>query len=375
MGRPFVINAPREIDVEITSRCNLRCGYCYFFDNPGVDYTDLPTGQWLEFFRECGDAGVMRVRIAGGEPFFRKDLRQLIDGIVSNRMRFSILTNGACISDEIAAYLASTGRCDGVQVSLDGGRAEVHDRVRGRGSFDKAVTGIRTLQRHRVPVHIRCTLHRHNIDHLPELAAFVLEELGIEQLSTNSAGYLGSCRGNAGNLMLDVAGRTRVMQCLEELSHRYPGRLTATAGPLADIRMWRRMEAARAGRLPRQANTGRLTGCGCHAVRLSVRSDGHYAVCDMMANVSLGRIGHDRLLDVWRDNSTLCEFRQRHEIELSSFDECRDCDYADYCTGNCPAISFSMTGEAHRPAPDSCYRLFLRQGGRLPVPSDEALSS
>ena len=114
------MRTPRSLSLEITARCNLRCRYCYFFDNPAVEYRDLPTDEWLRFFDELGSLGVMKVTLAGGEPFIRKDLPALIEGIVRNRMRFSFLSNGGLIDDEIAAFIAGTGRCEYVQVSVDG---------------------------------------------------------------------------------------------------------------------------------------------------------------------------------------------------------------------------------------------------------------
>ncbi|MEA3455133.1 MAG: SynChlorMet cassette radical SAM/SPASM protein ScmE [Campylobacterota bacterium] len=361
-----LISTPREIDVELTGNCNLRCHYCYFFDNPDVEYKDLDTAEWLRFFDECGEANVMSLRLAGGEPFYRKDLRELIEGIVKNRMRFSMLSNGGLVTEEIAHFIASTGRCDSIQISLDGGRAEVHDKVRGKGSFDQAIEGIKLLQKYNIPVTMRCTIHHYNVDDLEETAKFVLEDLNLPDFSTNAAGYLGTCQNNAENLMLTVEDRMKAMMSLDKLDKQYPGSLTASAGPLADLQFWREMERSRSEQLSGDPSTGALTGCGCHTTKLSVRSDGHYAVCSMISGISLGKINSDKLVDVWINNSTLCGFRERHNIKLTSFDYCRDCGYADHCTGNCPAIAYSMTGNAHQPAPDACYKLFLEQGGILP---------
>ena len=47
-----VMATPRRVDVEITSRCNLRCRYCYYFDNEDVDYRDLPTETIGDFLAD-----------------------------------------------------------------------------------------------------------------------------------------------------------------------------------------------------------------------------------------------------------------------------------------------------------------------------------
>src|SRR4030042_4701353 len=107
-----VMRTPRKLDIDITARCNLRGRYCYFFNNPAVDYLDLPTEEWLKFFDELGALGVMDVTLAGGEPFIREDLTTLLEGLVRNRMRFTLLSNGALIAAEIANFFPPPGRCD-----------------------------------------------------------------------------------------------------------------------------------------------------------------------------------------------------------------------------------------------------------------------
>lgn len=367
-----LMRTPRTVDVELTAACNLRCTYCYFFDNPEVTYRDLPTETWLRFFEECGRLGVMRVTLAGGEPFLRSDLPALLEGIVANRMRFSILSNGTLIDDDLAATLAGTGRCDYVQVSIDGSCPEVHDACRGRGSFARAVRGIRILQRHDVPVAVRVTIHRHNVEDLANVASFLLEDLGLQSFGTNAAGYLGSCRVHTEDVLLSVEERQRAMETLLELSETYEGRISATAGPLAEARMWRRMEEARLSEAPPFSNGGRLTGCGCPWEKIAVRADGAIVPCNLLAHMVLGRVGEDALEDVWQRSPALNRLRHRHETPLADFEFCDGCDYVDCCTGNCPALAYSLTGQVHHPSPDACLRQFLEQGGRLEGVMDRA---
>ena len=100
-----LMRTPRSVDLEITGRCNLRCKYCSHFTSGSDVEEDLPTGEWLKFFEELRDCSVLEVCILGGEPFIREDFRELIQGVVRNRMRFSVLTNGTLITDDMAAFL------------------------------------------------------------------------------------------------------------------------------------------------------------------------------------------------------------------------------------------------------------------------------
>jgi len=362
----MLMRTPRSLDIEITARCNLRCRYCYFFNNPAIEYRDLPTGEWLKFFDELGTLGVMDVTLAGGEPFIRGDLTLLIEGIVNNRMRFSLLSNGTLINDEIAAFIAQTGRCDRVQISVDGSCAAIHDSCRGKGSFEGAIRGIRTLQRHRVNVAVRVTIHHHNIDDLENIAHFLLTELSLPGFGTNSAGYLGTCRLNADDVLLNIQERQVAIAALLRLTEKYPDRISANAGPLTDGRMWRRMENARVQGSPAFHNGGRLTACGCPNNKISVRADGVIVPCSMLAHSELGRINRDSLLEIWQHSPVLNRLRNRQTIPLSGFEFCTGCSYIPYCTGNCPGLAYTITGKIDHPSPDACLQRFLEEGGTIP---------
>ncbi|MHB1356144.1 MAG: SynChlorMet cassette radical SAM/SPASM protein ScmE [Anaerolineae bacterium] len=359
------MRTPRALDIEITARCNLHCRYCYFFNNNAVDYRELPTDDWLKFFAELGSLRVMNITLMGGEPFIREDLPVLLEGIVRSRMRFSILTNGTLIDDEIASFIASLRRCDYVQVSVDGSCAIVHDTCRGPGSFDAAIRGIRTLQRHRINTAVRVTIHRNNAHDLEHIAHLLLEELGLPSYSTNSAGYLGTCRLNADDIMLTAVERQSAMETLLCLAEKYPGRISANAGPLAEGRAWRQMEDARAhGALP-FPNGGHLTACGCPTSKISVRADGAIVPCSMLAHNELGRINQDALAEIWQHNPVLNQLRSRNAIPLARFGFCSSCSYIPYCTGNCPGLAYTITGQVDHPSPDGCFRRFLEEGGSI----------
>lgn len=360
-----VMRTPRTVDIDLTARCNLRCRYCYFFDNPAVPYEDLSTEEWLRFFDELGRCAVMDVVLAGGEPFVREDLPELLEGIVRNRMRFALLSNGTLITDEIAATIAASRHCNYVQVSIDGSGPETHDACRGKGAFEAALRGLRTLQRHGVNATVRVTIHRYNVHDLEATARLLLEELGVGSFGTNSVGYLGSCRVHADEVMLTPQERTVAMETLLRLADKYPGRIQASAGPLSEARMWRRMEEARADGAPPFPNGGRLTGCGCHSNKIAIRADGAIVPCNMLPHVVLGRINQDSLAEVWQHAPALNELRTRHIIPLTEFDFCDGCPYIPYCTGNCPALAYTLTGQVNHPSPDACLRRFLEDRGTL----------
>jgi SynChlorMet cassette radical SAM/SPASM protein ScmE len=327
---------------------------------------DLPKEEWLQFFEELNRCAVMNVTLQGGEPFCRKDLRELVEGIVENRMRFNILSNGTLIVDEMAALLASTGRCDGVQVSIDGSVPTTHDACRGEGNFLKAMRGIKSLQKYNVPVPVRVTIHKENVRDLENVSRLLLEEMELPGFSTNAASYMGLCRQNAEQVQLTAEERSLAMGTLLKLEKKYNGRISATAGPLAEGKDWLEMEKALRQGGETIPGRGHLSGCNGPMETLAVRADGVMVPCSQMSHIELGRINMDDLQEVWQENSELKRLRVRHKISLTEFEFCHGCAYIPYCTGNCPALAYTILGKENHPSPDACLRRFLDAGGRLP---------
>ena len=100
--------------------------------------------------------------------------------------------------------------------------------------------------------------------------------------------------------------------------------------------------------------------------QIAVRADGVMTPCIQMSHIELGRINRDNLQEVWQGHPELKRLRERHKIALRDFEFCQGCAYINYCTGNCPALAYTILGKENHPSPDSCLKRFLEAGGRLP---------
>jgi len=125
------------------------------------------------------------------------------------------------------------------------------------------------------------------------------------------------------------------------------------------------MHAAYINNAPAFSDGGYLTGCGCPQSKITIRSDGVIVPCSMLAHMELGRINQDVLADVWQNSPVLNQLRNRRSIALEGFEFCRKCPYIPYCTGNCPGLAYSLTGQVNHPSPDSCLKRFLDAGGQI----------
>ena len=361
-----VDDAPKQVDVSVTGRCNARCTYCFYADEM-EQRPDLPTDAWLAFFDELGSLAVRSVCLSGGEVFTRSDLWALIDRAIENRTRYSLLSNGTLVDDAIVARLLERRtRLDSIQVSIDGSCAEIHDASRGRGSFEKALRGLRLLKQAGLPVTSRVTINRHNVGDLERIAELLLDDVGLRSFGTNDAIEMGSCR-HADNIRLPPELERAAMLTLARLDQRYPGRVTALAGSLARWRMFHAMETARFAGGARTPLMCRLTACGCVFDKIAVNHDGTITPCNMLATMVIGRIGETPIRDIWRSHPHLRALRERRQIPMDDVAECKGCEWTAFCNGSCPAVQFGLTGSLHRPDPADCYRRFVAEVGHVPA--------
>jgi len=364
-----IMPTPRSVGLQITGACNLSCRYCFYADSM-ERLDDLPQRDWLAFFEELGRLGIFDVTLSGGEPFVRRDLFDLIDGIVENRMRYCILSNGTLIDERVLGRFEVGKRrlrLDYIQVSIDGSRAEIHDKSRP-GSFDQAIRGLRLLKDAGFPVEVRVTINNHNVDDLENIARLLIEEIGLSGFGTNEASPIGAGCANRGDMALTPKAQLEAMRRIEILLERYPRRIKAQAGPQAKLRMYRQMEHARAtGEMAPDWAMGCLSACGCVFSKIDILHDGTIVPCCMLPGVALGRIGQDSLADVWRSHPQLWAIRERRSIPMSEVEGCRDCEWNAYCNGSCPGIAHQLTGDFNRANPEDCYRDFKRETGGVGV--------
>ena len=317
---------PVSIDVSLTGRCNLKCRYCFYNDEM-VALADLPTERWLDFFQEAGALGVQRLTLSGGELFTRQDLFTLIDGVIENRMRYSILTNGTLITEAVIAAFEQGKRrlrLDSIQVSIDGSCADVHNKSRPPDSFDKALNGLRRLHQAGFPVTVRVTINHHNVDDLENIAALLLDDVGLPGFSTNEASQMGTARCHGQDVVLTEAERARARSVLTRLVEKYDNRISATAGPLAMAQHFADIDKRLAHGETGMDNCGSLSSCGGVFTKMAVLHDGSLVPCNMLPTLTMGVIGTTSLQEAWRHHPAINVVRQRREIALKSLPGCRD---------------------------------------------------
>jgi cyclic pyranopterin phosphate synthase len=131
LGRPL-----SNLRLSVTDRCNLRCLYCM----PEAEYVWLPREDVLHFEEIATlvdvfvGLGVDRLRLTGGEPLLRRDLKTLVAMIAGKPglNDLALTTNGILLEDQIDGLFAAGLRR--ITVSLDTLR---RDRFVALSRFDE----------------------------------------------------------------------------------------------------------------------------------------------------------------------------------------------------------------------------------------------
>ncbi len=130
--------------------CNLACQTCYIESSPRNDalvYISLAEAE--AYLDEAATLGTTVIGFTGGEPFMNPDMVPMMEAALERGFEILVLTNAMRPMRRFEAQLADLHRRHGerivMRVSLDHHTPAVHEAERGRGTWDKAVDGLRWL--------------------------------------------------------------------------------------------------------------------------------------------------------------------------------------------------------------------------------------
>jgi MoaA/NifB/PqqE/SkfB family radical SAM enzyme len=137
---------PGFITYFVTWRCNGRCNFCDVWKKR-TDYSDeLTVPEIIKIFRQLKKIQVLR--LSGGEPFLRKDIADIVNGIdeVNAPGVIHFTTNGLLTERIIESVQAmKPAKKIHIKVSIDNIGAK-HDENRGvPGAYEKAMATVKGL--------------------------------------------------------------------------------------------------------------------------------------------------------------------------------------------------------------------------------------
>lgn len=312
---------PREIHLELTHRCNLKCFHCYlkcYSNEPGPD--ELSAAELAGIFDQLLEIGVYHVAFSGGEPLCRPDIFEVMNYARERGLFFNLMTNGTLITASVADIIKGLGTA-GVDVSLYGATAATHEQVtRVPGSFAKTIGAIELLRERKLRVTVKTALMRCNVREHKQIES-IARELGAlyrpDLLVLPKVGQLGS----AANVRMD----DEQLRTLVAERDWVPG-----DSELAMCKLESHLI------------------CGAARTRCAISPQGDVFPCSAW-RIPLGNLRKRSFRDIWQGEPA----GRIRTIEVGDFKTCISCELLSYCA-RCPGLVHMENGGGLGPSSENC---------------------
>lgn len=160
---------------ELTPRCNMNCQMCYIrmseaeMRQRGRERT---AEEWIRLGKACAEEGMLFLLLTGGEPFLRKDFREIYTELKNQGLMISINTNATLIDEATVSWLSENPPTK-VNVTLYGGNNDTYHRLCGHpAGFDAAARSIDMMREAGILVHINSSFTKYNAADMEAIISF-----------------------------------------------------------------------------------------------------------------------------------------------------------------------------------------------------------
>lgn len=324
------LKGPLTVGWDITNMCNLRCKHCYA--SAGVKKSsEFTLEEVKKIIDELDSLGTVLIAFAGGEPFMRKDIYEIISYVKNKGMEVFLNTNGTLINENNIQKIIDSGLTH-IEFSIDGLKDD-HDFIRGAGTFDKVLHAIEVCQKNGIKVGVMSTLFKTNLEKIPEFIDFFHNKgvIGIGFLR-----FIPTGRGEQNaDLGLSIEERKRAIEMVYEKRLQY--------GENFYLKIETPLSYLVAQNYPEIMNQHKYIstaqrGCDGGITSCQILSDGTVTFCPQMG---LGDFNlHDKSMEyIWKNDSYFKKLRTR---ELKG--KCGRCEHKKLC-GGCRVDAFLKTGD------------------------------
>ncbi len=324
------LRAPVNVTWEMTWQCNLKCAHC-LSDSGAARENELTTNECRSLIDQLTQMNVFQVNIGGGEPFIREDFFELMQYAHKKELVTCVSTNGMLVDKGLAKKLGQLKRLY-LQVSLDGATADVNDRIRGKGTYEKILRAMDCLASENVSFSVNAVLTRLNypqLDDLRQIAASFGSELRVSRFRPS-----GRAKESKSTLGPEKWQLERFAQWLENHD------LVRTGDSFFCLTSEKRRRKG-------------LDMCGAAKMTCCISPDGSVYPCAFLQEKPflVGNVRDGSFQQMWDDSTIFSNLRNLN------VDTCENCSRFDVCRGGCPAMAFHTYNDIHMPDPECLVNL------------------
>lgn len=312
-------DSPMLMNLELTSRCPLRCPQCYCDLNTGKDLSVDTALYWIE---EAARSRVKTVNLSGGETMCHPDLYRLIEECHNRGIKANIAVSGWGIDRDSIRRLWDAGIGE-ICVSLNGSTKEINEKT--RDGYELAIRALELLDDMKFPrTTINWVMHSWNADDFPEMLTLA-QKYHVQGLAVMMF------KPDASHQLPSIPSQQQMRQVAQQIKS-YKGSVQIEVEEC-----FSQMRALVNQRFFVNLNRGPQRGCGAGRDGISVSVDGKLTPC--------------RHLELEEDWTTISEYWEKSPVlrQLRSAEKdprlpCSECSLKKNCLP-CMAVNWKQRGE------------------------------
>ncbi|WP_319939623.1 radical SAM/SPASM domain-containing protein [Xenorhabdus littoralis] len=362
-----LFNAPIHVDFDMTNACNLACHHCHAAS--GKRQRDELTSEEIKrAIAELHQNGVIDLTIAGGEPFLRPELPEILEYAHSCQGIYTtVVTNGTLLKRDTVKKLSSN--CSGVNfnISIDGSTPDKLDILRHRKKrdsnkrtllFRQVTAGAKAISDAGLTLGVSFVVSGMNADDLENVYDMAVNELGAKSVTAIRFFPAGFGKSALSELALKYEEWEKIIL---DLTRRHDSFQNLTISVSAPWEIY--LPLLNNGYTPQQVweiwqyrstltdpvysseyQVGDASGIG----DLNISGNGKVYPSVLMSgnhDVLCGNIREQSLKEIWYNSYTLKKLRNIRLSEIGG--PCLDCHIRDLCGAGSRSRALSITGSIY----------------------------
>lgn len=349
---------PFQVDIDVTNACNYDCIYCcadakYKFDN------ELTFLEIVFLIDSLYQWGVMDITFAGGEPFLRKDIMDIMKYANEKRgLNSTIVTNGSLLLEQDLENLEKLKNVN-LLISFDSADPQIYDMARksyrGIENFQKVLANIKFAAKEKMTFALALVLNKYTINDFYKTYETMIN-LGVKSIVLLK--FIASSRGKQYENQLEIGYEAWTEFLLSITEDKQRGKLEKCQLSVAcpwEIYLpllqhgydQNEIESIWHYKSPLTLDSYRsFRELGCHAgvTNIYISANGDVYPCSVAGHkkeLCCGNIRKNSIESIWNNSEILKKLRELKVSDIS--DRCLKCDIREICGAGCRIRAFYET--------------------------------
>jgi len=312
-------NLPRNLYLEVTNRCNLKCKACILYKGSWESPRDITLDELIRITDQLPE--LERIALHGiGEPLLNQDLPAMIRHLKNRDVSVQFNSNGILLDESRQSDLIAAG-LDELRISLDAASPQGYKAMRNSNQFDQIVKNLRSFVdriRHHPHSHPKLSLWylgtRENIAELPDFIRLAAS-IGVKEVYLQRLVYFQDDDGYGVAIpektLMASDGKTReYLNQSQDLAEQFGIQFSASGlrSPLESVQTY-------------SANRSSWQKCFRPKTLMYITANGNVLPCCISpfstsdySSIILGNVFESPLKEIWL-GSKYKDFRKTHQTD------------------------------------------------------------